>query len=56
MDPVAELFSQLSGMRHSARGQFNSSSPSAAQLEQMQLEKQQAQAARLQTARGKLAH
>lgn len=58
--PVAELFSQLSGMRHSARGQFNSSSPSAAQLEQMQLqlqlEKQQTQAAWLQTTCGKLAH
>ncbi|XP_061118679.1 E3 ubiquitin-protein ligase KCMF1-like isoform X2 [Conger conger] len=55
MDPIAELLSQLSGVRRSA--QMNSSGPSASQLQQLQmqlqLERQQAQAARqqLETAR-----
>ncbi|KAJ8402037.1 hypothetical protein AAFF_G00372720 [Aldrovandia affinis] len=55
MDPIAELLSQLSGVRRSA--QLNSSGPSASQLQQLQmqlqLERQQAQAARqqLETAR-----
>lgn len=53
---VAELLSQLSGVRRSAGGQL-SSGPSASQLQQLQmqlqLERQQAQAARqqLETAR-----
>uniref|UniRef100_A0A672MXR7 RING-type E3 ubiquitin transferase n=1 Tax=Sinocyclocheilus grahami TaxID=75366 RepID=A0A672MXR7_SINGR len=57
MDPIAELLSQLSGVRRSAGGQLNSSGPSASQLQQLQmqlqLERQQAQAARqqLETAR-----
>ncbi|NXL90715.1 KCMF1 ligase, partial [Alectura lathami] len=57
MDPIAELLSQLSGVRRSAGGQINSSSPSASQLQQLQmqlqLERQHAQAARqqLETAR-----
>uniref|UniRef100_H3DEU0 E3 ubiquitin-protein ligase KCMF1 n=1 Tax=Tetraodon nigroviridis TaxID=99883 RepID=H3DEU0_TETNG len=56
MDPIAELLSQLSGVRRSAGGQL-SSGPSASQLQQLQmqlqLERQQAQAARqqLETAR-----
>uniref|UniRef100_A0A8D0FKJ4 RING-type E3 ubiquitin transferase n=1 Tax=Strix occidentalis caurina TaxID=311401 RepID=A0A8D0FKJ4_STROC len=56
MDPIAELLSQLSGVRRSA-GQLNSSGPSASQLQQLQmqlqLERQHAQAARqqLETAR-----
>ncbi|KAA8592632.1 hypothetical protein FQN60_018087 [Etheostoma spectabile] len=56
MDPIAELLSQLSGVRRSAGGQLNSG-PSASQLQQLQmqlqLERQQAQAARqqLETAR-----
>ncbi|KAG5841380.1 hypothetical protein ANANG_G00198900 [Anguilla anguilla] len=55
MDPIAELLSQLSGVRRSA--QLNSAGPSASQLQQLQmqlqLERQQAQAARqqLETAR-----
>ncbi|XP_042722051.1 E3 ubiquitin-protein ligase KCMF1 [Lagopus leucura] len=54
---LAELLSQLSGVRRSAGGQINSSSPSASQLQQLQmqlqLERQHAQAARqqLETAR-----
>ncbi|RXM93326.1 E3 ubiquitin-protein ligase KCMF1 [Acipenser ruthenus] len=52
MDPIAELLSQLSGVRRSAGGQLNSSGPSASQLQQLQmqlqLERQQAQAARQQ--------
>ncbi|XP_041741517.1 E3 ubiquitin-protein ligase KCMF1 isoform X2 [Coregonus clupeaformis] len=57
MDPIAELLSQLSGVRRSAGGQLNSSGPSASQLQQLQmqlqLERQQAQVARqqLETAR-----
>ncbi|CAH2292541.1 E3 ubiquitin- ligase KCMF1 [Pelobates cultripes] len=57
MDPIAELLSQLSGVRRSTGGQLNSSGPSASQLQQLQmqlqLERQQAQAARqqLETAR-----
>ncbi|XP_029794388.1 E3 ubiquitin-protein ligase KCMF1 [Suricata suricatta] len=57
MDPIAELLSQLSGVRRSAGGQLNSSGPSASQLQQLQmqlqLERQHAQAARqqLETAR-----
>ncbi|XP_046872765.1 E3 ubiquitin-protein ligase KCMF1-like isoform X1 [Hypomesus transpacificus] len=57
MDPIAELLSQLSGVRRSAGGQV-SSGPSASQLQQLQmqlqLERQQAQAARqqLDTPRG----
>ncbi|GAA6077570.1 E3 ubiquitin-protein ligase KCMF1 [Tachysurus ichikawai] len=57
MDPIAELLSQLSGVRRSAGGQLNPSGPSASQLQQLQmqlqLERQQAQAARqqLETAR-----
>uniref|UniRef100_A0A3B3CAH2 RING-type E3 ubiquitin transferase n=1 Tax=Oryzias melastigma TaxID=30732 RepID=A0A3B3CAH2_ORYME len=51
MDPIAELLSQLSGVRRSAGGQL-SSGPSASQLQQLQmqlqLERQQAQAARQQ--------
>ncbi|XP_034152528.1 E3 ubiquitin-protein ligase KCMF1 isoform X2 [Esox lucius] len=56
MDPIAELLSQLSGVRRSAGGQL-SSGPSASQLQQLQmqlqLERQQAQVARqqLETAR-----
>uniref|UniRef100_A0A8L0DKQ8 RING-type E3 ubiquitin transferase n=1 Tax=Oncorhynchus mykiss TaxID=8022 RepID=A0A8L0DKQ8_ONCMY len=56
MDPIAELLSQLSGVRRSAGGQL-SSGPSASQLQQLQmqlqLERQQTQAARqqLETAR-----
>ncbi|XP_037113893.1 E3 ubiquitin-protein ligase KCMF1-like [Syngnathus acus] len=56
MDPIAELLSQLSGVRRSTGGQL-SSGPSASQLQQLQmqlqLERQQAQAARqqLETAR-----
>uniref|UniRef100_A0A8B9CIY4 E3 ubiquitin-protein ligase KCMF1 n=1 Tax=Anser brachyrhynchus TaxID=132585 RepID=A0A8B9CIY4_9AVES len=56
MDPIAELLSQLSGVRRSA-GQLSSSGPSASQLQQLQmqlqLERQHAQAARqqLETAR-----
>lgn len=55
--PLAELLSQLSGVRRSAGGQLNSSGPSASQLQQLQmqlqLERQHAQAARqqLETAR-----
>jgi hypothetical protein len=49
MDPISELLSQLSGVRRSAGGQFNSSGPSASQLQQLQmqlqLERQHAQAA-----------
>ncbi|TNM92301.1 E3 ubiquitin-protein ligase KCMF1 [Takifugu flavidus] len=52
MDPIAELLSQLSGVRRAAGGQINSSGPSALQLQQLQmqlqLERQQAQAARQQ--------
>ncbi|XP_018614012.1 E3 ubiquitin-protein ligase KCMF1-like isoform X1 [Scleropages formosus] len=52
MDPIAELLSQLSGVRRSAGGQLNSSGPSASQLQQLQmqlqLERQQAQVARQQ--------
>ncbi|NWX83345.1 KCMF1 ligase, partial [Nothoprocta pentlandii] len=52
MDPIAELLSQLSGVRRSAGGQLNSSGPSASQLQQLQmqlqLERQHAQAARQQ--------
>ncbi|XP_054613424.1 E3 ubiquitin-protein ligase KCMF1 [Dunckerocampus dactyliophorus] len=52
MDPIAELLSQLSGVRRAAGGQINSSGPSASQLQQLQmqlqLERQQAQAARQQ--------
>ncbi|XP_048835967.1 E3 ubiquitin-protein ligase KCMF1-like isoform X1 [Brienomyrus brachyistius] len=52
MDPIAELLSQLSGVRRSAGGQINSSGPSASQLQQLQmqlqLERQQAQVARQQ--------
>ncbi|RLV98060.1 hypothetical protein DV515_00011167 [Chloebia gouldiae] len=54
---LAELLSQLSGVRRSAGGQLNSSGPSASQLQQLQmqlqLERQHAQAARqqLETAR-----
>nr|XP_009937380.1 PREDICTED: E3 ubiquitin-protein ligase KCMF1 [Opisthocomus hoazin] len=57
MDPIAELLSQLSGVRRTAGGQLNSSGPSASQLQQLQmqlqLERQHAQAARqqLETAR-----
>ncbi|CAL1614860.1 unnamed protein product [Knipowitschia caucasica] len=51
MDPIAELLSQLSGVRRSAGGQL-SAGPSASQLQQLQmqlqLERQQAQAARQQ--------
>ncbi|KAK6305938.1 hypothetical protein J4Q44_G00228630 [Coregonus suidteri] len=51
MDPIAELLSQLSGVRRSAGGQLNSG-PSASQLQQLQmqlqLERQQTQAARQQ--------
>ncbi|XP_008565285.1 PREDICTED: E3 ubiquitin-protein ligase KCMF1-like [Galeopterus variegatus] len=56
-DLLAELLSQLSGVRRSAGGQLNSSGPSASQLQQLQmqlqLERQHAQAARqqLETAR-----
>ncbi|XP_023558718.1 E3 ubiquitin-protein ligase KCMF1 [Octodon degus] len=35
MDPIAELLSQLSGVRRSAGGQLNSSGPSASQLQQL---------------------
>uniref|UniRef100_A0A7N9ICZ0 E3 ubiquitin-protein ligase KCMF1 n=1 Tax=Macaca fascicularis TaxID=9541 RepID=A0A7N9ICZ0_MACFA len=57
MAPIAELLSQLSGVRRSAGGQLNSSGPSASQLQQLQmqlqLERRHAQAARqqLETAR-----
>uniref|UniRef100_A0A8C7EF83 E3 ubiquitin-protein ligase KCMF1 n=1 Tax=Nothoprocta perdicaria TaxID=30464 RepID=A0A8C7EF83_NOTPE len=56
MDPIAELLSQLSGVRRSAGGQLNSSGPSASQLQQLQmqlqLERQHAQAARQQLESG----
>ncbi|KAG7271549.1 hypothetical protein CRUP_004012 [Coryphaenoides rupestris] len=56
MDPIAELLSQLSGVRRAAGGQINSSGPSASQLQQLQmqlqLERQQAQAARQQLETG----
>ncbi|KAK7830578.1 hypothetical protein U0070_018303 [Myodes glareolus] len=57
MDPIAELLSQVSGVRRSAGGQLNSSGPSVSQLQQLQmqlhLERQREQAARqqLETAR-----
>uniref|UniRef100_A0A2K6DTX3 Potassium channel modulatory factor 1 n=1 Tax=Macaca nemestrina TaxID=9545 RepID=A0A2K6DTX3_MACNE len=38
MDPIAELLSQLSGVRRSAGGQLNSSGPSASQLQQLQMQ------------------
>ncbi|KAK6312684.1 hypothetical protein J4Q44_G00160310 [Coregonus suidteri] len=49
MDPIAELLSQLSGVRRSAGGQL-SSGPSASRLQQLQLQldRQQTQAARQQ--------
>ncbi|KAM7392671.1 hypothetical protein PAMA_007678 [Pampus argenteus] len=57
MDPIAELLSQLSGVRRAAGGQINSSGPSASQLQQLQmqlqLERQQAQAARQQVETGR---
>ncbi|PWA26879.1 hypothetical protein CCH79_00001031, partial [Gambusia affinis] len=57
MDPIAELLSQLSGVRRAAGGQINSSGPSASQLQQLQmqlqLERQQAQAARQQVEAGR---
>lgn len=57
MDPIAELLSQLSGVRRAAGGQINSSAPSASQLQQLQmqlqLERQQAQAARQQVESGR---
>ncbi|CAL1567679.1 unnamed protein product [Knipowitschia caucasica] len=57
MDPIAELLSQLSGVRRAAGGQINSSGPSASQLQQLQmqlqLERQQAQAARQQVESGR---
>ncbi|XP_068191652.1 E3 ubiquitin-protein ligase KCMF1 [Antennarius striatus] len=57
MDPIAELLSQLSGVRRAAGGQINSSGPSASQLQQLQmqlqLERQQAQAARQQAETGR---
>uniref|UniRef100_A0A7N6AYK8 E3 ubiquitin-protein ligase KCMF1 n=1 Tax=Anabas testudineus TaxID=64144 RepID=A0A7N6AYK8_ANATE len=57
MDPIAELLSQLSGVRRAAGGQINSSGPSASQLQQLQmqlqLERQQAQAARQQVDTGR---
>ncbi|MEQ2243607.1 E3 ubiquitin-protein ligase kcmf1 [Ilyodon furcidens] len=57
MDPIAELLSQLSGVRRATGGQINSSGPSASQLQQLQmqlqLERQQAQAARQQVEAGR---
>ncbi|XP_072768144.1 E3 ubiquitin-protein ligase KCMF1 isoform X2 [Nerophis lumbriciformis] len=57
MDPIAELLSQLSGVRRAAGGQINSSGPSALQLQQLQMqlhmERQQAQAARQQVDTGR---
>ncbi|XP_035996224.1 E3 ubiquitin-protein ligase KCMF1 [Fundulus heteroclitus] len=57
MDPIAELLSQLSGVRRAAGGQINSSGPSASQLQQLQmqlqLERQQANAARQQVEAGR---
>uniref|UniRef100_A0A8C5G8H8 E3 ubiquitin-protein ligase KCMF1 n=1 Tax=Gouania willdenowi TaxID=441366 RepID=A0A8C5G8H8_GOUWI len=57
MDPIAELLSQLSGVRRAAGGQINSPGPSASQLQQLQmqlqLERQQAQAARQQVESGR---
>ncbi|XP_061589262.1 E3 ubiquitin-protein ligase KCMF1 [Cololabis saira] len=57
MDPIAELLSQLTGVRHAAGGQINSPGPSATQLQQLQmqlqLERQQAQAARQQGETGR---
>lgn len=54
---LAELLSQLSGVRRAAGGQINSSGPSASQLQQLQmqlqLERQQAQAARQQVESGR---
>uniref|UniRef100_A0A8C4ZKR8 E3 ubiquitin-protein ligase KCMF1 n=1 Tax=Gadus morhua TaxID=8049 RepID=A0A8C4ZKR8_GADMO len=56
MDPIAELLSQLSGVRRAAGGQINAAGPSASQLQQLQmqlqLERQQAQAARQQLEAG----
>ncbi|KAJ8380922.1 hypothetical protein SKAU_G00017000 [Synaphobranchus kaupii] len=58
MDPIAELLSQLSGVRRSA--QLNSAGPSASQLQQLQmqlqLERQQAQAARAAAGDGAQRH
>lgn len=60
MDPIAELLSQLSGVRRAAGGQINSSGPSASQLQQLQmqlqLERQQAQAARQNVESGRHAN
>uniref|UniRef100_A0AAQ4RXS9 E3 ubiquitin-protein ligase KCMF1 n=1 Tax=Gasterosteus aculeatus aculeatus TaxID=481459 RepID=A0AAQ4RXS9_GASAC len=55
MDPIAELLSQLSGVRRAAGGQINSSGPSASQLQQLQmqlqLERQQVETGRHATRR-----
>ena len=40
MDPIAELLSELSGVRCSAGGELNSSGPCASQLQQLQVQLQ----------------